>query len=158
VSHNLTDALCGPSMVHACAWAPPSKPFALTRPCVSVYPYLSLSVCIAELERQFGEMPFWYAHKTDLYRLWILERFGGAYLDTDVILQKPINRDTLSRNVLGLESGSLQVEKSHEPVVVNCACADTYACTHTCTQEGRGSPKGGGGGGRWSVACRQRRS
>ena len=58
-------------------------------------------------------------HLTDLYRLWILDRFGGAYMDLDVIIQKPLNTHVLGNNVLGLEAGSLQTEKSHEPVVVN---------------------------------------
>jgi len=71
------------------------------------------------LEELHGGGQFWYSHKTDLYRVWILERFGGVYLDTDVILQKPIKTSVFGPHVLGLEQGSLQPEKSHEAVVVN---------------------------------------
>lgn len=73
----------------------------------------------AGLEELHSGGQFWYSHKTDLYRLWILERFGGVYLDTDVILQKPIKTAVFGPHVLGLEQGSLQPEKSHETVVVN---------------------------------------
>jgi len=71
------------------------------------------------LEELHSGGQFWYSHKTDLYRVWILERFGGVYLDTDVILQKPIKTSVFGQRVLGLEQGSLQPEKSHEAVVVN---------------------------------------
>ena len=117
--------VCGPSA------SPPPPPAAPRSPRRGPTPHRAPASLSPELQALYGNGPFWYAHKVDLWRMWILERFGGVYLDTDVILQKPINRKTLGPNVLGLESGSLQVEKSHEPVVVN-----STAHANTRTREG----------------------
>ena len=45
------------------------------------------------------EGPHWYAHEADLIRLILLYRYGGVYMDTDVILVKPL--DPLTVNTLG---------------------------------------------------------
>ena len=59
----------------------------------------------------------WYSHETDLLRLLLLYKFGGVYLDTDVIVVRSL--DNLVANVLGWESKNLangaimKFEKGH---------------------------------------------
>lgn len=53
---------------------------------------------IGELEKaETGR--FWYSHETDLVRFLLLYKFGGVYMDTDVILVQPLN--SLKTNTLG---------------------------------------------------------
>ena len=46
-------------------------------------------------------MPHWYSHQTDLLRLLVLYKWGGIYLDTDMILVRSL--DSLGKNVIGFE-------------------------------------------------------
>ena len=41
--------------------------------------------------------PFWYSHETDLLRMFLLYTYGGIYMDTDVIVVRPLN--SLKANV-----------------------------------------------------------
>jgi hypothetical protein len=43
----------------------------------------------------------WYSHESDLLRLLLLYNHGGIYMDTDVIVVRPV--DTLGSNILGWE-------------------------------------------------------
>ena len=45
--------------------------------------------------------PYWYSHMCDLLRYLIIYRYGGIYMDTDMILVKPV--DTLGPNILGYQ-------------------------------------------------------
>ena len=47
---------------------------------------------------------FWYSHSSDLFRLAALWRFGGWYLDTDVIILRPLSP---LRNCLAWQGNSL---------------------------------------------------
>ena len=42
---------------------------------------------------------FWYAHEADLLRLLLLYSYGGIYMDTDIIVVRPL--DSLERNTAG---------------------------------------------------------
>jgi len=44
---------------------------------------------------------FWYSHRTDLLRYLILFKWGGVYMDTDVIIVRPV--DSLRTNVIAYE-------------------------------------------------------
>ena len=44
---------------------------------------------------------FWYSHQTDLLRYLILFKWGGVYMDTDVIIVCPV--DSLRTNVIAYE-------------------------------------------------------
>ena len=46
--------------------------------------------------------PFWYSHQTDLLRLFFLYKYGGVYMDTDIILVRPV--DKLKMNTVGWEN------------------------------------------------------
>ena len=46
---------------------------------------------------------FWYSHVTDLLRLLVLYKWGGIYMDTDMVLVQPVNS---LRNTLGSEGSS----------------------------------------------------
>ena len=46
---------------------------------------------------------FRYAHESDLLRLVVLSRHGGIYLDTDLLLLRPLDDVVLSNPVLGVE-------------------------------------------------------
>ena len=44
---------------------------------------------------------FWYSHLTDLLRLLVLYKWGGIYMDTDMVVVRPVNS---LKNVLGYQS------------------------------------------------------
>ena len=47
---------------------------------------------------------YWYSHETDLIRLLVLYKWGGVYMDTDMILVRPLK--SLQMNTLAFESRS----------------------------------------------------
>jgi hypothetical protein len=51
-----------------------------------------------ERYREWCKGRYWYSHFSDLYRMLLMNRYGGVYLDTDVIVTRPF--DGL-RNVVG---------------------------------------------------------
>lgn len=59
----------------------------------------------------------WYSHETDLLRLLILFKWGGIYMDTDIIVVRSL--DDLPHNILGWESALnmngafMKFEKGH---------------------------------------------
>ena len=44
----------------------------------------------------------WYSHETDLLRLLILYKWGGVYMDTDMMIVHPV--DTLKMNIVAWEN------------------------------------------------------
>ena len=45
--------------------------------------------------------PHWYSHETDFLRTLIMHKYGGIYMDTDMMLVKPVN--TLGPNILAYQ-------------------------------------------------------
>ena len=56
---------------------------------------------IPKLKMDGWKGKYWYSHETDLLRILILYRFGGVYMDTDMIIVRPL--DSLKMNVIGWE-------------------------------------------------------
>ena len=60
---------------------------------------------------------YWYSHETDLLRILFLYKWGGVYLDTDMILVRSL--DSLEMNTIGFEDSStlcgafMMFEKGH---------------------------------------------
>ena len=50
---------------------------------------------------------FWYSHQTDLLRFFLLYTYGGIYMDTDIILVKPV--DTLKMNTIAWEDDKMNL-------------------------------------------------
>lgn len=48
---------------------------------------------------------YWYSHQTDILRFLLMYKFGGAYFDTDMYIQRPLPKSLM--NVVGKEGGSL---------------------------------------------------
>lgn len=69
---------------------------------------------------------FWYSHVTDLIRLLVLYEWGGVYLDTDMVLVRPLT--SLKMNTLGFQdskntelNGALMMfEKKNPYIMHNC--------------------------------------
>jgi hypothetical protein len=59
---------------------------------------------------------FWYSHETDFVRLFLMYVYGGIYMDTDVVLVRPL---------VATDKGGLAVDsaiaKDHEAGKYNCA-------------------------------------
>ncbi|XP_046858168.1 uncharacterized protein LOC124451593 isoform X2 [Xenia sp. Carnegie-2017] len=66
----------------------------------------------------------WYSHETDLIRLLLLYKYGGIYIDTDVIIVKDWH--DLPSNVIGWESSDtlngaiLKFDKPYHPFLQMC--------------------------------------
>ena len=65
----------------------------------------------------------WYSHETDLLRLLILYKFGGIYLDTDMMIVRELHE--LPPNILGWEStsnlnGAFLKFQKHHPYLHAC--------------------------------------
>ena len=56
---------------------------------------------IPKLKMDIWKGEYRYSHETDLLRILILYRWGGVYMDTDVIIVRPL--DSLKINVIGRE-------------------------------------------------------
>ena len=62
---------------------------------------------------------YWYAHESDLIRLLVLYKWGGVYIDTDVILVHSFDNLKLNKLVwhdlggTGLNNGVMMFEKDH---------------------------------------------
>jgi lactosylceramide 4-alpha-galactosyltransferase len=61
--------------------------------------------------------PYWYANEANLLRLLLLYKYGGIYMDTDMIVVRPL--DTLGNNIVGwqgantLNNAFLKFEKNN---------------------------------------------
>lgn len=62
--------------------------------------------------RSSNASSFRYAHESDLLRLVMLYKFGGIYIDTDLLLLRPVDDDILEGSALGVETYNDQVETS----------------------------------------------
>jgi lactosylceramide 4-alpha-galactosyltransferase len=65
----------------------------------------------------------WYSHETDLLRLLILYKFGGIYLDIDMIIVRELHE--LPPNIIGWESGmnlngAFLKFRKHHPYLHEC--------------------------------------
>lgn len=84
---------------------------------------------VADAAAMYGTTEYFYSHLTDFARMLALYRYGGTYIDTDILLLRSI--DDMD-DFVGMESGSLLTEWTHVPrgnmerVVVNGA-ATTHA-------------------------------
>lgn len=61
---------------------------------------------------------FWYSHQTDLVRLYLVYAFGGIYVDTDVILVRPLVPVAGRDDGLAVDSA---IAKDHNDGNYNCA-------------------------------------
>lgn len=72
----------------------------------------------------YSQTEYFYSHITDMARMLALYRYGGTYVDTDIVLLRSL--DDVD-NVIGMESGSLLVPwdvvpaSSNERAVANGA-------------------------------------
>ncbi|WP_318493006.1 glycosyltransferase family 32 protein [Photobacterium leiognathi] len=119
-----------PKTIHWC-WFGPNKPTKLSNHCINTW-----HVCNPEYEikkwtesncQELFEIPFFkkaiekkmWAFASDYARLWVLYKFGGIYLDTDMEVIKPLDlflnnkcffgkEDNIhiSAGVIGAEKGS----------------------------------------------------
>ena len=56
-----------------------------------------------------------YAHESDLVRIVILSKLGGAYTDTDMLFLRPMDDHVLGLPALGLETNARGVHQFHDP-------------------------------------------
>jgi Glycosyltransferase sugar-binding region containing DXD motif len=59
---------------------------------------------------------FWYSHETDFVRLFLMYVYGGIYMDTDVVLVRPLV--VTDKGGLAVDSA---IAKDHEAGKYNCA-------------------------------------
>ena len=84
---------------------------------------------------------YWYSHETDLIRLLVLYKWGGIYIDTDIITVRRF--DDLPENVLGLEdeailNGAVMMFKKDHPFLRRCI--EKYAGSYDGTSWGANGP------------------
>ena len=60
----------------------------------------------------YSDTEYFYSHVTDFARMLALYRYGGTYVDTDLILLRSL--DDVD-NVIGMESGNLLVSRDAIP-------------------------------------------
>ena len=66
--------------------------------------------------------PFWYSHLTDLLRLLLLYKWGGIYMDTDMVVVRLVNS---LKNVLGYQgkwglNGAFMAFEKDNPYIRDC--------------------------------------
>jgi len=61
----------------------------------------------------------WFSHETDLIRYFVLHKYGGWYLDTDVILLREVRG---IRNIIGLED-----DHNINGAVIHTECENCFA-------------------------------
>ena len=86
---------------------------------------------------------FWYSHETDLLRCLILYKWGGVYMDTDMVIVRPV--DTLKMNIVAWQgsqenilNGAFMMFEKGNPYLKECL--QEFARTYRITSWGWNGP------------------